>query len=106
MHGASFERMDGVISVISGYTGGDKKDPSYKEVSAGDSGHVEAVQVLYDPSQVGYKELLEVFWMNIDPTDAEGQFVDRGKQYRSAIFYLDEEQKRLAESSRERLAES
>ena len=101
-----FEKLDGVLSVISGYTGGDVENPTYQEVSAGGTGHAEAVKIVYDPQKVSYEDLLEVFWMNIDPTDGEGQFVDRGSQYRSAIFYLDEEQKRLAEASKERLEKS
>jgi peptide methionine sulfoxide reductase msrA/msrB len=101
-----FEKLEGVKEVISGYTGGHKSNPTYEEVSAGGTGHVEAIQVLYDPSIASYSELLEVFWKQIDPTDAEGQFVDRGKQYRSAIFYHTEEQKRLAGESKSRLQES
>jgi peptide methionine sulfoxide reductase msrA/msrB len=94
-----FEKMDGVSSVVSGYIGGHKKDPTYKEVSAGNTGHLEAVEILYDPTKVTYKELLHVFWRQIDPTDAGGSFVDRGESYTSAIFYLNEEQKTLAEES-------
>ena len=101
-----FEKLDGVSSVVSGYTGGEKANPSYKEVSGGGTGHTEAVIITYDPSKVSFEKLLEVFWMNIDPTDAGGQFVDRGSQYRSGIFYLDEKQKRLAEASRDKLAAS
>ncbi len=101
-----FEKLDGVISVTSGYIGGEKKNPTYGEVSAGGTGHAEAVEVLFDPARVGYERLLEVFWRNIDPTDPGGQFVDRGSQYRSGIFVLDEEQRRLAEASREALEQS
>ncbi len=101
-----FEKLAGVLSVTSGYTGGEEPNPTYEEVSSGRTGHVEAIEIVYDPSQIGYEELLEVFWMNIDPTDRGGQFVDRGPHYRSAVFYLDKEQKRLAEASRERLAAS
>ncbi|MDX2481550.1 MAG: peptide-methionine (S)-S-oxide reductase MsrA [Desulfuromusa sp.] len=101
-----FEKLDGVSEVISGYTGGEKLNPTYKEVSAGGTGHTEAVEVYYDTQQVSYEKLLEVFWMQIDPTDAGGQFVDRGTQYRSGIFYLDDEQKRLAEESKQKLSES
>ncbi|GAB4551486.1 MAG: hypothetical protein Tsb0017_01330 [Geothermobacteraceae bacterium] len=101
-----FEELDGVIEVISGYTGGHKVNPTYREVSAGGTGHAEAVQVRYDPNKIGYRELLDVFWRNIDPTDAGGQFVDRGSQYRSAIFYHNEEQRRLAEESKRKLAQS
>jgi peptide methionine sulfoxide reductase msrA/msrB len=101
-----FEKLEGVREVISGYTGGHKPNPTYEEVSAGGTGHVEAIQILYDPSIARYPELLDVFWKQIDPTDAEGQFVDRGKQYRSAIFYHTEEQKRLAVESKRNLQES
>jgi peptide methionine sulfoxide reductase msrA/msrB len=101
-----FEKLDGVIEVISGYTGGHKENPKYKEVSAGGTGHVEAVQIVYDPSKITYSDLLDVFWMQIDPTDPNGQFVDRGSQYRSVIFYHDEEQKRLADQSKEALDKS
>ncbi|WP_305044017.1 peptide-methionine (S)-S-oxide reductase MsrA [Geoalkalibacter sp.] len=101
-----FEKLPGVIAVISGYIGGTKENPTYQEVSAGITGHAEAVEITYDPAQVSYADLLEVFWRNIDPTDGGGQFVDRGSQYRSAIFYLDEEQRRLAEESKARLARS
>ena len=103
---ADFEKLPGVVKVISGYTGGEKENPSYEEVSSGTTGHVEAIQVYYDPSKMTYEKLLDTFWKHIDPTDAVGQFVDRGPQYRSAIFYHDEEQKRLAEESKEALGES
>lgn len=101
-----FETLSGVISVRSGYTGGEKSNPSYQEVSAGGTGHAEAVEIVFDPAVIGYSELLEVFWMQIDPTDAGGQFVDRGSQYRSGIYYRNEEQRRLAEDSKQRLQES
>jgi methionine-S-sulfoxide reductase len=101
-----FKKLQGVLSVTSGYTGGDLEKPTYQEVCSGATGHAEAVQIAYDPARVSYRRLLEVFWSNIDPTDAGGQFVDRGSQYRSAIFYLDEEQKRLAVESREELIRS
>lgn len=101
-----FEKLSGVISVTSGYTGGSKVNPTYEEVSSGVTGHAEAVEIAYDPRKIGYAELLQVFWLNIDPTDAGGQFVDRGRQYRSAIFFLTEEQRHLAEQSKERLATS
>jgi len=94
------------VKVVSGYTGGQKENPSYEEVSSGTTGHVEAVQVYYDPSRITYEEVLEIFWRHIDPTDSGGQFVDRGAQYRSAIFYHDEEQKRLAEKSKEAMNRS
>ncbi|MFL6193203.1 MAG: peptide-methionine (S)-S-oxide reductase MsrA [Thermoanaerobaculia bacterium] len=95
-----FEKLDGVVSVTSGYTGGQKKNPSYEEVSSGSTGHAESVQVVYDPAKVGYEKLLEVFWHNIDPLAKDYQFCDHGNQYRSAIFYLDDTQKRQAEASR------
>jgi peptide methionine sulfoxide reductase msrA/msrB len=103
---SDFEKLPGVVKVISGYTGGNKENPTYAEVSSGTTGHVEAVQVYYDPSKITYEELLDYFWRHVDPTDAGGQFVDRGAQYRSAIFYHDEEQKRLAEKSKEALSKS
>ncbi len=103
---ADFEKLPGVVKVISGYTGGQKENPSYEEVSSGTTGHVEAVQVYYDPSKITYEELLDTFWRHIDPTDSGGQFVDRGSQYRSVIFYHDEEQKQLAEKSKEELGNS
>jgi peptide methionine sulfoxide reductase msrA/msrB len=103
---ADFEKLKGVKEVISGYTGGHTENPTYDEVSSGSTGHVEAVQVIYDPGIVSYKELLDYFWRHIDPTDAGGQFVDRGSQYRSVIFYHDEEQKRLAEESKKALEAS
>jgi peptide methionine sulfoxide reductase msrA/msrB len=103
---SDFEKVDGVIEVISGYTGGKVKNPTYEQVSSGGTGHAESIKVIFDPTRVSYEQLLEVFWQEIDPTDAGGQFVDRGTQYRSAIFYANEEQKRLAEASRKRLAAS
>ena len=103
---SDFEKADGVIEVISGYTGGHKANPKYKEVSSGTTGHLEAVQVIYDPEQITYKEILNVLWRHIDPTDGEGQFVDRGNQYRSAIFYHNEEQRRIAEESKRALENS
>jgi peptide methionine sulfoxide reductase msrA/msrB len=101
-----FERLEGVKKVISGYTGGHKENPTYEEVSSGKTGHLEAVQVIYDPSRISYEKLLDVFWMQIDPTDAGGQFVDRGPQYRTAIFYHTPEQKAFAERSKEELQKS
>jgi len=103
---SDFEKLEGVIEAVSGYAGGYKEDPTYEEVSSGSTGHAEAVQVTYDPSKVSYERLLEHFWRHIDPTDPGGQFVDRGSQYRTAIFYHDEEQRRLAEESRKTLEES
>ena len=96
----AFDEVEGVVSTTSGYTGGHKKNPTYHEVSAGGTGHAEAVQVVYDPKKVSYSDLLEVFWHNIDPTTPSRQFCDVGSQYRSAIFYHDETQKRLAEESK------
>jgi methionine-S-sulfoxide reductase len=101
-----FEKLAGVKDVVSGYTGGHKTNPTYQEVSAGTTGHAEAIQVTYDPSKVSYAKLLDTFWRQIDPTDAGGSFVDRGSQYRSAIFYHSEEQRRLAEQSKADLARS
>jgi peptide-methionine (S)-S-oxide reductase len=95
-----FDQLPGVISTTSGYTGGSKLNPTYEEVSAGGTGHAEAVQVVYDPAKVSYTELLQVFWRNIDPTVKDRQFCDVGRQYRTAIFYYTEEQRRLAEESR------
>jgi peptide methionine sulfoxide reductase msrA/msrB len=103
---SDFEKVNGVIEVVSGYTGGHDDHPTYKEVSAGGTGHVEAVQVIYDPSRITYEELLDVFWRHVDPTDPGGQFVDRGSQYRSAIFYSNEKERQLAEASKKRLADS
>jgi peptide methionine sulfoxide reductase msrA/msrB len=103
---SDFEKVNGVIEVVSGYTGGHDDHPTYKEVSAGGTGHVEAVQVIYDPSRITYEELLDVFWRHVDPTDPGGQFVDRGSQYRSAIFYANEKERQLAEASKKRLADS
>jgi peptide methionine sulfoxide reductase msrA/msrB len=103
---ADFEKVEGVVKVTSGYTGGHKENPTYEEVSAGGTGHVEAVQVVFDPEKVSYKELLGYFWRHVDPTDPGGQFVDRGSQYRSAIFYHNEEQRRLAEKSKDELNKS
>jgi len=103
---SDFEKVSGVVEAISGYTGGQKPNPTYQEVSAGGTGHAEAVQVVYDPTKITYKELLDVFWRQVDPTDDGGQFVDRGSQYRTAIFYHDEEQKRIAEESKAQLEKS
>jgi peptide-methionine (S)-S-oxide reductase len=101
-----FDKLKGVISTTSGYTGGYKQNPTYEEVSAGGTGHAEAVQVIYDPHSISYAQLLEVFWHNIDPLTSNRQFCDKGNQYRSAIFYHSEEQKRLAEQSKKALEES
>jgi len=101
-----FERLDGVLSVTSGYTGGAVKNPTYQQVSLGTTGHAEAIEVVYDPATISYERLLDVFWMNVDPTDPQGQFADKGTQYRTAIFYHTEEQQRLAEASKVSLAQS
>lgn len=95
-----FDRLEGVISVTAGYTGGQQKNPTYGEVSAGGTGHAESVQIVYDPARIGYARLLDVFWHNIDPTVRDRQFCDVGTQYRSAIFYHSPEQKKLAEESK------
>ncbi|MEN6475375.1 MAG: peptide-methionine (S)-S-oxide reductase MsrA [Syntrophaceae bacterium] len=101
-----FAKLPGVIKVISGYSGGKNIEPSYDEVCSGSTGHVEAVQVHYDPALISYAELLDVFWRHIDPTDEGGQFVDRGDQYRTAVFTHDEEQRTLAEASKQALERS
>jgi peptide-methionine (S)-S-oxide reductase len=98
-----FDQIPGVVSVTVGYTGGQKKNPTYEEVSAGGTGHAESVQIIYDPAKVSYEKLLSVFWHNIDPTAKDRQFCDAGHQYRSAIFYHNEEQHRLALQSKEQL---
>jgi peptide methionine sulfoxide reductase msrA/msrB len=103
---SDFEKVDGVIEAVSGYAGGDEPNPTYKQVSSGRTGHTEAVQITYDPNKVSYQELLDVLWRHMDPTDAGGQFADRGSQYRPAVFYHDEEQKRIAEESRAELEKS
>jgi peptide-methionine (S)-S-oxide reductase len=102
----AFEGLPGVTAVISGYTGGTKKDPAYEEVSAGTTGHAEAVRVVFDPTKITYAKLLEVFWHNVDPTTANAQFCDHGTQYRSGIFYLDAAQKKAAEASRDAIVAS
>ncbi len=96
-----FDGLDGVAATISGYTGGHVHEPSYRQVTSGSTGHAEAVKVLYDPQKITYPQLLEVFWRNIDPTTPDRQFCDVGSQYRSAIFYLGEDQKAQAEASRD-----
>ncbi len=103
---APFDVLDGVISTTSGYIGGSKKDPTYKEVSAGTTGHTEAVQVVYDPKKVSYEKLLYVFWRNSDPTTKNQQFCDVGSQYRPGIFYHDDAQKKAAEASKAVLQKS
>jgi peptide-methionine (S)-S-oxide reductase len=101
-----YDKLDGVYSTTSGYAGGPEKNPTYEQVSSGTTGHAEVVQVVYDPSKVTYEKLLQVFWHNIDPTDTRGQFCDHGPQYRSAIFFADADQKRLAEASKKALESS
>ena len=106
---ADFEKQNGtngIVAVISGYTGGHYENPTYEQVTSGGTGHFEAIQVTYDPNRISYEQLLDIFWRHVDPTDPGGQFVDRGSQYRSAIFYHDAWQKELAERSREKLANS
>ena len=99
----AFDKLDGVKAVISGYTGGHKPNPTYEEVSAGATGHAESIEITFDPAVISYSRLLDVFWHNIDPTVRDRQFCDVGNQYRSAIFYHGEEQKRLAEASKRAL---
>ncbi|WP_067844292.1 peptide-methionine (S)-S-oxide reductase MsrA [Amphibacillus sediminis] len=101
-----FNQWDGVHAVISGYTGGTLANPSYKDVKTGQTGHYEAVQIKYDPDKISYQQILALYWPQIDPTDPDGQFHDRGPQYRTAIFYHDDEQKRLAEQSKAELEAS
>ncbi len=103
---ADFAKHEGVVTVTSGYTGGQNPNPTYEEVCSGQTGHLEAVQIQYDPVKITYEQLLDIFWRSIDPTDAGGQFVDRGSQYRPAIFYHDAEQQRLAEAAKAALAAS
>jgi peptide-methionine (S)-S-oxide reductase len=101
-----FDKLPGVKSTSAGYTGGQQANPTYEQVSAGITGHCEAVEVVYDPAKISYERLLDVFWRNIDPTQKDGQFVDIGAQYRTAIFYQGEEQRKLALASKERLERS
>lgn len=101
----AFDPVPGVVKTTSGYIGGQLADPIYEEVSAGGTGHTEALEVLYDPEKVGYDELLTVFWRNVDPTDAGGQFCDRGSQYRGGIFYTNDQQKAQATASKKALQE-
>jgi peptide-methionine (S)-S-oxide reductase len=103
---APFDKLPGVISVTPGYSGGETRNPTYEQVSAGITGHAESVQIVFDPAKIGYAKLLDVFWHNIDPTLTDRQFCDSGNQYRSAIFYHGEEQKRLALQSRSALEKS
>ena len=101
-----FDKLPGIHSTSVGYTGGSTKNPTYEEVSTGQSGHAEAIEITYDSAQISYAELLDAFWKNIDPTAFNRQFYDRGSQYRTAIFYHNEEQKQLALASKEKLVKS
>jgi peptide methionine sulfoxide reductase msrA/msrB len=101
---ADFEKLKGVIEAVSGYTGGNVKNPTYKQVSKGGTGHVEAIKVIYDPRKITYDQLLDHFWRHVDPTDADGSFVDRGRHYRSVIFYDNDRQRQKAEASKAKLA--
>lgn len=101
-----YRKLPGIIDVVSGYTGGEVPEPSYEQVCSGRTGHTEAIKVVFDPAQVSYAEILEVFWQQIDPTDPGGQFADRGNQYRSGIYPLNEKQRKIAEESKRKLSES
>ncbi len=101
-----FEQLEGVIGVTAGYSGGKEENPSYEDVSSGRTNHLESVRVVYDPQKISYEKLLDTFWRQIDPTDSKGQFADRGNHYTTAIFFFDEEQKKLAEISKKQLDES
>lgn len=101
-----FEGHKGVLDVVAGYTGGHVPNPTYEQVCTGETGHAETVQITFDPDQVTYQELLDIFWRNIDPTTEDAQFADQGTQYRTAIFYHSEEQKKLAQASKDKLAAS
>ncbi len=101
-----FDQWDGVESVVSGYTGGHTENPTYREVTTGLTGHTEAVEITYNPEQIAYETLLEIYWNSMDPTDADGQFGDRGSSYRPVIYYTTEEQRLLAEASKKALDES
>ena len=103
---SDFDTVLGVVETISGYTGGTVDDPTYKQVTAGGTGHREAVQIHYDPKQISYERLLHIFWRSVDPTDGGGQFCDRGESYQTAIFVGNEEERRLAEASKEALEQS
>ena len=102
----AFEKVDGVIEAVSGYMGGTVKNPSYEEVSSGRTGHAESVEVRYDPKKVTYIQLIEAFWRNIDPVTANAQFCDHGNQYRAAVFYRNDEEKRAAEESKQAIEQS
>jgi peptide-methionine (S)-S-oxide reductase len=101
-----FDKLDGVISTTSGYTGGEQRNPTYQQVAGGATTHAEAVEIVYDPSKISYSELLDVFWMNVDPLTRDRQFCDGGKQYRTAIFFHGEAQARLARDTKQQLDDS
>jgi methionine-S-sulfoxide reductase len=102
----AYRDLNGVLEVVSGYTGGHIENPSYSEVCAGGTGHTEAIRIRFDPARASFSDLLEIFWRSIDPTDSGGQFSDRGEQYRTVIFYHDEDQKKEAEASKKALEAS
>ncbi len=102
----AFEKVEGVTSAVSGYIGGQVENPTYEQVSAGGTGHTESIEVTFDPSKITYAQLLEVFWRNVDPTTPNAQFCDHGNQYRTAIFYHDENQKQLVDESKKRIESS
>lgn len=102
----AFEKVDGVIAAVSGYMGGTVQNPSYEEVSSGRTGHAESIEVVYDPSKVTYNQLLEAFWRNVDPITPTAQFCDHGTQYRAAIFYQNDQEKRFAEESKQAIEQS
>lgn len=101
-----FDTLPGIVSITSGYTGGNVETPTYRQVTSGKTGHTEAVEIIYDPENISYKELLDIYWRQTDPTDAGGQFADRGDSYRPVIFYIDEHQKQVAEESKRELQNS
>ncbi|MDN6385583.1 MAG: peptide-methionine (S)-S-oxide reductase MsrA, partial [Alkalibacterium sp.] len=101
-----FDTLPGIVSITSGYTGGNVENPTYRQVTSGKTGHTEAVEIIYDPENISYKELLDIYWRQTDPTDAGGQFADRGDSYRPVIFYIDEHQKQVAEESKRELQNS
>jgi methionine-S-sulfoxide reductase len=103
---SDFEKLDGVLDVVSGYTGGMLENPTYEQVSSGNTGHIESVLITYDPRRISYQQILDYFWHHIDPTDNKGQFCDHGPQYRPVIFYQNERQHRIAEQSRDQIIKS
>ena len=102
----AFDRLDGVISTAVGYTGGTTENPTYEQVCSGKTGHAEAIEIVFDPSRISFSRLIEEFWKNIDPTRANGQFADRGTQYRTVVYYHSEDQRQAAEKSKEKLDDS